>query len=135
MAGRVDSAEWHECGSPNRSSRDRYVVGTCPCATTGSIISRITPADFLATAWGTNGWTRETRTALADRTRRRHPERMSQLLVDRVAIECDLAIARRRAEGDTPGSPAWDAAMEWVSDLERALAEQSPTDQRTQASA
>jgi hypothetical protein len=58
---------------------------------------------------------------------------MSQLLVDRRAIENALATARRRAEGDTPGSPAWDAAMEWVDDLEQALAELSPTDQRTQA--
>jgi hypothetical protein len=58
---------------------------------------------------------------------------MSQLLVDRLAIESDLATARRRAEGDTPGSPAWDAAMEWVDDLERALTELTPTDERTQA--
>jgi hypothetical protein len=58
---------------------------------------------------------------------------MSQLLLDRRALEYDLATARRRAEGDTPGSPAWDAAMDWVDDLERALAELSPTDQRTQA--
>jgi hypothetical protein len=58
---------------------------------------------------------------------------MSQLLVDRLAIESDLAAARRRAEGDTPGSPAWDAAMEWVDDLERALTELSPTDQGTPA--
>lgn len=58
---------------------------------------------------------------------------MSQLLIDRRAIESDLATARRRAEGDTPGSPAWDAAMEWVDDLERTLAELSPTDQRAQA--
>jgi hypothetical protein len=58
---------------------------------------------------------------------------MSQLLADRLALESDLAIARRRAEGDTPGSPAWDAAMDWVDDLERALADLSPTDQRTRA--
>ena len=58
---------------------------------------------------------------------------MSQLLVDRLAIESDLATARCRAEGDTPGSPAWDAAMEWVDDLERALTELTPTDERTQA--
>jgi hypothetical protein len=55
---------------------------------------------------------------------------MSQILVDRLAIESDLATARRRAEGDMPGSPAWDAAMEWVDDLERALTELSATDQR-----
>ena len=56
---------------------------------------------------------------------------MSQLLVDRLAIESDLATARRRAEGETPGSPAWDAAMEWVDDLERALA--GPSTMRTLA--
>ena len=33
---------------------------------------------------------------------------MSQLLVDLCAIESDLATARRRAEGDTPGSPGAD---------------------------
>lgn len=57
---------------------------------------------------------------------------MSQLLIDRLAIESDLAIARRRAEGDMPGSPAWDAAMDWVDDLERTLADLSPTDQHDQ---
>jgi hypothetical protein len=60
---------------------------------------------------------------------------VNQVLIDRHAIESDLATARRRAEGDTPGSPAWDAAMEWVDDLERALAEQSPLAHRTQATA
>lgn len=58
---------------------------------------------------------------------------MSQLVIDRISIESDLANARRRAEGDTPGSPAWDAAMEWVDDLERALAELAATDRRTPA--
>lgn len=54
-------------------------------------------------------------------------------MIDRRTIESDLAAARRRAEGDMPGSPAWDAAMDWVDDLERALAELSSTDRRTQA--
>jgi hypothetical protein len=58
---------------------------------------------------------------------------MSPVLIDRRTIESDLAAARRRAEGDMPGSPAWDAAMDWVDDLERALAELSSTDRRTQA--
>jgi len=49
-----------------------------------------------------------------------HHERMWQL-PERVAIELDLVTARRRAEADVPSSPAWDAAMAWVEDLERAL--------------
>ena len=36
------------------------------------------------------------------------------LLLDRLAVESDLAVAHSRVDGDTPGSPAWDAAMEWV---------------------
>jgi len=33
--------------------------------------------------------------------------------------ETALAIARRRVEDLQPYSPAWDAAMSWVDDLER----------------
>ena len=40
---------------------------------------------------------------------------------DRFAIESDLTAARRRAQADAPGSPAWDAAMAWIDDLEREL--------------
>ena len=46
---------------------------------------------------------------------------MWQQLAERVAIEIDLVTARRRAQADTPFSPAWDAAMTWVEDLEREL--------------
>jgi hypothetical protein len=42
-------------------------------------------------------------------------------LADRVIAEIDLAEARRRAQGDAPFSPAWDADMARVEDLERAL--------------
>jgi len=51
---------------------------------------------------------------------------MRQLLVDRLAIETALTTARRRAEGDVRGSPSWDAAMEWIDDLEQELAELYP---------
>jgi hypothetical protein len=33
--------------------------------------------------------------------------------------ETRLALARRRADDLQPFSPAWDAAMSWVEDLER----------------
>ena len=42
-------------------------------------------------------------------------------LVDRMSIEADLHLARRRASALMPYSPAWDAAMAIVEDLERAL--------------
>ena len=35
------------------------------------------------------------------------------------ATETALALARRRVEDLQPYSPAWDAAMSWVEDLER----------------
>ena len=40
---------------------------------------------------------------------------------DRESVEQDLTAARRRAWALTPYSPAWDAAMTLVEDLERAL--------------
>jgi hypothetical protein len=40
---------------------------------------------------------------------------------DRSNLANDLAVARRRAWTLTPYSPAWDAAMAIVEDLERAL--------------
>jgi len=40
---------------------------------------------------------------------------------DRSGVANDLAVARRRAWALTPYSPAWDAAMSMVEDLERAL--------------
>ena len=46
---------------------------------------------------------------------------MWQQLAERVSIEINLAAARQRAQADAPFSPAWDAAMAWVEDLERAL--------------
>ena len=61
-----------------------------------------------------------------------HPYGMTQLLLDRFALESDLTMALSRVDGDTPGSPAWDAAMEWVDDLERMLADLSPIDNRPQ---
>lgn len=55
---------------------------------------------------------------------------MRQRLVDRIAIESDLAAARRRAGDLMPFSPAWDASMAWVEDLERQL---WPLDQASQS--
>ena len=40
---------------------------------------------------------------------------------DRRSVANDLAVARRRAWALTPYSPAWDAAMSIVEDLERGL--------------
>jgi hypothetical protein len=40
---------------------------------------------------------------------------------DRSIVASDLAVARRRTWALTPYSPAWDAAMAIVEDLERAL--------------
>jgi hypothetical protein len=42
-------------------------------------------------------------------------------MVDRITIEADLHLARRRAWALTPYSPAWDATMAIVEDLERSL--------------
>ena len=42
-------------------------------------------------------------------------------LAERVITEIDLAAAWRRAKVDPPFSPAWDADMARVEDLERAL--------------
>lgn len=42
-------------------------------------------------------------------------------LAERVITEIDLAAARRRAQLDAPFSPAWDADMARVEDLERVL--------------
>ena len=46
---------------------------------------------------------------------------MWQQLVDRIAIESDLTTAWRRARELTPFSPAWDAAMGGIEELEREL--------------
>lgn len=45
---------------------------------------------------------------------------------DRDSLANDLAVARRRAWALTPYSPAWDAAMGIVEDLERALWQVDP---------
>lgn len=42
-------------------------------------------------------------------------------LIDRVAVKAELTAARRRAGEYLPFSPAWDAAMGRVEDLEREL--------------
>lgn len=42
-------------------------------------------------------------------------------LTKRINTEIDLAAARRRVRVDAPFSPAWDADMARVEDLERAL--------------
>ncbi|MEX1170497.1 MAG: hypothetical protein WEE50_10185 [Chloroflexota bacterium] len=58
-------------------------------------------------------------------------------MVDRNSVATDLAVARRRAWALMPYSPAWDAAMAMVEDLERLLwqlehpAPASPPDHRT----
>ena len=44
-------------------------------------------------------------------------------MIDRTRIEADLCVARRRAWALTPYSPAWDAAMAMVEDLERAMSQ------------
>jgi len=54
--------------------------------------------------------------------------------VARVAIERDLSVARRRARHLTPLSPAWDAAMALVEDLERALFGLDPVSQAVRTS-
>ena len=41
--------------------------------------------------------------------------------LDRMSLDVDLLIARRRAESCTLGSPSWDAAMGLVEELEDAL--------------
>lgn len=46
---------------------------------------------------------------------------MSQRRLDRISLDLDLLIARRRADACTPGSPSWDAAMGLVEDLEDEL--------------
>ena len=42
-------------------------------------------------------------------------------VIDRGSVEAELAVARRRAWALTTYSPAWDAAMALVEDLERLL--------------
>ncbi len=49
--------------------------------------------------------------------------------IDRVAIETDLRIARRRARDLTRFGPAWDASMALIEDLERALFGLDPVSQ------
>jgi hypothetical protein len=46
---------------------------------------------------------------------------MYQRRIDRLGIDLDLLIARRRADACTLGSPSWDAAMGLVQELEDAL--------------
>ena len=46
---------------------------------------------------------------------------MWSAMVERADIVMSLAVARRRAWALTPYSPAWDAAMAIVEDLERVL--------------
>ena len=41
--------------------------------------------------------------------------------VERLSLDLDLMIARRRADACMPGSPAWDAAMGLVEELEEAV--------------
>ena len=42
-------------------------------------------------------------------------------MLDRADLAMSLAVARRRAWALTPYSPAWDAAMAIIEDLERVL--------------
>ena len=51
----------------------------------------------------------------------RESSNMWSTIVDRNIVQSDLDVARRRAWALTPFSPAWDAAMAIVEDLERAL--------------
>ncbi len=53
---------------------------------------------------------------------------------DQVVIETDLRIARRRARDLTPFSPAWDAAMALIEDLERGLFGLEPVSQTVRVS-
>ena len=48
---------------------------------------------------------------------------MHQRRLDRLSLDLDLLIARRRADACLPGSPSWDAAMGLVQELEEALQE------------
>ena len=53
---------------------------------------------------------------------------------DRKAVEEALMLARRRAEGCSPGGPSWDAAMGLVDDLERAMLQFEDTPEPAQIS-
>jgi hypothetical protein len=44
---------------------------------------------------------------------------MATLKLDRMSADYALLLARRRAAGHAPFSPAWDAAMSLVEDCER----------------
>jgi hypothetical protein len=46
---------------------------------------------------------------------------MWSAMLDRADLAMSLAVARRRAWALTPYSPAWDAAMAIIEDLERVL--------------
>ena len=46
---------------------------------------------------------------------------MWSAMVERAEVALNLSAARRRASALTPYSPAWDAAMAIVEDLERVL--------------
>ncbi len=54
--------------------------------------------------------------------------------IDQVAIETDLRVARRCARDLTPFSPAWDAAVARIEDLERALFGLDPVSQAVRVS-
>lgn len=43
--------------------------------------------------------------------------------LDRISLDVDLLVARRRADDCTHGSPSWDAAMGLVQELEDELRE------------
>lgn len=59
---------------------------------------------------------------------------MGAIDIDQVAIKTELRVARRRARDLTPFSPAWDAAMALVEDLERALFGLDPVSQAARMS-
>jgi hypothetical protein len=56
-------------------------------------------------------------------------------LTKRINTEIDLAAARRRVRVDVPFSPAWDADMARVEDLERALWRLEPAEAPREAPA
>jgi hypothetical protein len=51
---------------------------------------------------------------------------MYQRRLDRMIVDLDLMLARRRADACTPGSPSWDAAMGLVEELEDELRQVEP---------
>ena len=59
--------------------------------------------------------------ARPERGRRVKDLHMYQRRIDRLSLDLDLMIARRRADACSPGSPSWDAAMALVQELEDEL--------------